>query len=255
MSQTPAPTAALSEDTLFSGRLICRQPEHGYRFSVDAVLAAHFARPAAADRVLDLGCGCGVIGLILAHRCPGLTVCGLEVQADLAGLAADNALRNGFADRVRVIRGDVRAIGELLAAESFDLVVANPPYRSLGSGRLSDHDQAARARHELHGDLVDFVRAAAFAVRNRGRAVFVYPALRTATLLAVLPNHRLTPRRLQPVIAWPGAPSARLALVEAVKNGGEGFEIQSPLPIDAARGGGPSAELQAMYAEAPCSPG
>ena len=119
-------------------------------------------------------------------------------------------------------------------------------YRSLGSGRLSDHDQAARARHELHGDLVDFVRAAAYAVRNRGRAVFVSPALRTATLLAVLPNHRLTPRRLQPVVAWPGAPSARLALVEAVKNGGEGFEILAPLPIDAARGGGPSAELRAI---------
>ena len=48
MSQTPAPASALSEDTLFSGRLICRQPEHGYRFSVDAVLTAHFARPAAA---------------------------------------------------------------------------------------------------------------------------------------------------------------------------------------------------------------
>ena len=255
MPPVPAPASERSDDTLFAGRLICRQPEHGYRFSVDAVLAAHFARPAATDRVLDLGCGCGVIGLILAHRCPGITVCGLERQADLAGLAADNARRNGFADRVRVVCGDLRAMGELFAAESFDLVVANPPYRSLGSGRLSDHDQAARARHELHGDLVDFVRAAAFAVRNRGRAVFVYPALRTATLLAVLPNHRLTPRRLQPVVAWPGASSARLALVEAVKNGGEGFEIQSPLPIDAARGGGPSAELQAMYAEVPCSPG
>ena len=255
MPPVPAPASELSEDTLFSGRLICRQPEHGYRFSVDAVLAAHFARPAAADRVLDLGGGCGVISLILAHRNPEITVCGLEVQADLAALAADNARQNGFADRVRVIRGDVRAIGELLASESFDLVVANPPYRSLGSGRLSDHDQAARARHELHGDLVDFVRAAAFAVRNRGRAVFVYPALRTATLLAVLQSHRLTPRRLQPVVAWPGAACARLALVEAVKNGGEGFEILGPLPIDAARGGGPSAELQAMYAETPCSPG
>ncbi|NLB07619.1 MAG: methyltransferase, partial [Desulfobulbaceae bacterium] len=167
----------------------------------------------------------------------------------------DNARRNGFADRVRVVCGDLRGMGALLAAESFALVVATPPYRSLGSGRLSDHDQAARARHELHGDLVDFVRAAAFAVRTRGRAVFVYPALRAAALLAVLPNHRLTPRRLQPVVAWPGATSARLALVEAVKNGGEGFEILAPLPIDAARGGGPSAELQAMYAEAPCSPG
>ena len=255
MPPVPAPASERSDDTLFAGRLICRQPEHGYRFSVDAVLAAHFARPAAADRVLDLGCGCGVIGLILAHRNPEITVCGLEVQADLAALAADNARRNGFAKRVRVVCGDLRAMGELFAAESFDLVVATPPYRRLGSGRLSDHDQAARARHELHGDLADFVRAAAFAVRNRGRVVVVYPALRTATLLAVLQSHRLTPRRLQPVVAWPGAACARLALVEAVKNGGEGFEILGPLPIDAARGGGPSAELQAMYAEAPCSPG
>ncbi|MDX9834692.1 MAG: methyltransferase [Desulfobulbus sp.] len=254
MSETFSPASTFSEDSLFHGRLIFRQPKNGYRSSVDAVLAAHFAQPAAADRVLDLGCGCGVIGLILAHRYPGITVCGLELQKDLAQLAADNASRNGYNDRVQVQRGDVRAIAELLAPESFDLVVCNPPYRRQGSGRLNLDDQAARARHELHGDLVDFIRATAFAVCNRGRAVFVYPAQRSATLLAVLQAHRLTPRRLQPVVAYPQATKARLALVEAVKNGGEEFEILAPLPIDAAPNSGPSALMQAIYTEGPCSP-
>jgi hypothetical protein len=63
----------LTDDTLFAGRLLCRQHRDGYRFSVDAVLAAHFAGPKSGQRVLDLGGGCGVIGLILVHRLPEKT--------------------------------------------------------------------------------------------------------------------------------------------------------------------------------------
>ncbi|MCW5198647.1 SAM-dependent methyltransferase, partial [Desulfobulbus sp. F3] len=58
----------LTDDTLFNDRVICRQHRDGYRFSIDAVLLAHFCRPAARNMVLDIGCGCGVISLILCCR-------------------------------------------------------------------------------------------------------------------------------------------------------------------------------------------
>ncbi len=247
LSETNPPQPALTDDTLFQGGLICRQSRDGYRFSVDAVLAAHFAAPKPGAQVLDLGCGCGVIGLILAFRHPQVSVCGLELQEQLAALAEENRALNDFADRFRVIRGDVHAIATLLAPESFDIVVCNPPYRKKDSGRINQDDQAACARHELTASVDDFVRASAFCVKNRGRVVFVYPAVRCNTLLVALQHHRLTLKRLQPVYSYPGPASARLVLIEAVKNGGEQGEILAPFYIYALQNGDFSPAMLALY--------
>ena len=241
------PLPLLTDDTLFQGGLICRQSRDGYRFSVDAVLAAHFSVPKSGQQVLDLGCGCGVIGLILAHRFSDIAVCSLELQEHLAELAQENGDQNGFADRFRVIQGDVCAIGSLLAPESFDLVVCNPPYRKIDSGRINQDDQAACARHELTAVVEDFVRAAAFCVKNRGRVVFVYPAVRCNTLLSALQQHRLTPKRLQPIYSYPGSASARLVLVEAVKNGGEQCDILAPFYIYEHKNGDYTPAMLALY--------
>ena len=249
LPETHPPLPVLTDDTLFQGGLICRQSRDGYRFSVDAVLAAHFATPKAGQRVLDLGCGCGVIGLILAYRYPHITVCSLELQEQLAALTEENSARNGLSDRMRVIRGDVRTIGELLAPETVDLVVCNPPYRKKASGRINQDDQAACARHELTAAVEDFVRASAFCVKNRGRVVFVYPAGRCNTLLNALQRSRLTLKRLQPVYSYPGTTSARLVLIEALKNGGEQSEILAPFYIYERKNGEFSPEMRTIYRE------
>jgi tRNA1(Val) A37 N6-methylase TrmN6 len=243
-----------SDDTLFAGKLICRQYVEGYRFSVDAVLTAHFATPKAGQQVLDLGCGCGVIGLILAYRSPHITVTGLELQPDLALLAEENGRLNNLGDRFRVVRGDVRTVADVLPPERVDLVVCNPPYGTPAAGRISRQAQAAGARHELHGTLDDFVRASAFCVRNRGRVVFIYPARRCNVLLTALRTHRLTPKRLQPIYSFPSAISARLVLVEAMKNGGEQIEILAPFYIYSKKNGEYAPAMLALYQEDACWP-
>jgi len=243
----------VTDDALFNGHLICRQPRDGYRFSVDAVLAAHFVNPGSNRLVLDLGCGCGVIGLILCFRYPEIEVAGLELQEALADLAEENIRRNGIENRFSVLRGDVRAIAELVPPESVDLVVCNPPYGGRKTGRLNQDSQAASARHEVQGGIEDFVRAAAFAVKNRGQVVFVYPARRCNTLLAALQAHRLTPKRLLPVYSSAEAAQASLILVEARKNGGEQLDILAPFFIHQ-QGGGYSPAMRALYEASPCLP-
>lgn len=56
---------SVSNDTLFDGKLHCRQHTYGYRFSIDSVLLADFCMSWKDAEILDLGCGCGVLGLIL----------------------------------------------------------------------------------------------------------------------------------------------------------------------------------------------
>lgn len=247
MPQTQSSPPLQTNDTLFQGQLTCRQGRDGYRFSVDAVLAAHFTVPRPGERLLDLGCGCGVIGLIMAHRYSTISCCGLELQDELAALSEENFICNGFADRFRLVRGDVRSIATVLPPESFDFVVCNPPYRKKESGRINANLQASLARHELAGEIEAFVRGAAFSVRNRGRVVFVYPAGRSATLLCQLHRYRLVPKRLQPIYSYPGAESARLILVEAVKNGSEQMELLAPFYIFASRQGDYTPAMHALY--------
>lgn len=220
-----------TDDTLFDGRLVCSQHKNGYRFSVDAVLAAHFCRPNEKDRILDLGCGCGVIGLILCYRYPGVQVTGLELQPPLASLARTNVSANHFQNRFMVLEGDLREIREFMQPESFDLVVSNPPYRRSGSGRINRRDECAIARHELTADPESIARAASFCVKNRGTVVCIYPAERLATLVAAMLRQRLVPKRVQPVYSYPDDDRARLVLVESVKNGGEGICLQPPFYI------------------------
>ncbi|WLE98639.1 MAG: tRNA1(Val) (adenine(37)-N6)-methyltransferase [Candidatus Electrothrix communis] len=241
------PLTNLTNDTLFNGRLVCRQHRDGYRFSLDAVLLAHFCQPASRDKVLDLGCGCGVIGLILCYRHPDVQVTGLELQPALADLSQQNIQANSLQDRFAVINGDLRTIKQHLRAESYELVLSNPPYYKVGGGRISQEDECALARHELTADPDSVIAAAAYAVKNRGTVACMYPAERLATVIAAMMKKRLVPKRIQPVYSYPKDNRARLVMIEAMKNGGEGLCLLPPLYIYQFPDGPYSTELEAMY--------
>jgi SAM-dependent methyltransferase len=125
------------------------QPEHGFRFAVDSLLLAGFAP--RADRVLDLGTGCGVIGLgyLLLHEA-GPTVLGVDSNARMISCARLNAKRLGLSPSFQPLLADVVEIrrDQDLQPESFDLVLLNPPFRIPGSGRLSVNPLKRAARFE-----------------------------------------------------------------------------------------------------------
>ena len=81
---------ALTCDAFLGGRMHLYQPKNGYRAGVDPVLLAASINATAGQSVLELGCGAGAAGLCLAARVRGLTVSGVERQADSAELARRN---------------------------------------------------------------------------------------------------------------------------------------------------------------------
>lgn len=236
----------LTEETLFAGKLRCLQPRQGYRFSVDAVLLAHFIAPEPEARILDLGAGCGIVSLILSHRHPAASLVALEVQPRLAGVIRQNVAVNHLESRLTVVEGDCRKIASLIPPRSFDRVVANPPYYPTGSGRHHPETERAKARHEILGGGAEMAQAATFALKSGGRAAFVYPAARVEPLLGVLRENGLEPKRLQMVHSFPGA-SAELVLVEAVKDGAEGLAVLPPFFICREKGGAYTAEMACTY--------
>lgn len=240
----------ISRDSLFGGRLHCFQKRSGYRFSVDTILAAHFSPPPSGGTILDLCGGCGIISLICLYRWQEqiASVSCLELQPALAELAARNRDINGYAARMAVVQGDLRRILDYFPAESFAQVICNPPFYKKNSGRPCQDEESFIARHQVSCTLAEVVAAAATVVRNRGTVVFVYPATGLNSLLVTLQQQQLVPKRLQTLYSYPDATApARLVLVEAVKNGGEGLEIMAPFYLYEQRLGGYSRSMQKIY--------
>lgn len=108
--------ADVTDDAVLGGRLRLKQPKRGHRVGHDAILLAATCPAHAGERVVDLGAGVGAAGLALAARVAGIEVTLVEVDAELAALAAENAQLNGLAARVHAVVLDVAAPVRAFAA-------------------------------------------------------------------------------------------------------------------------------------------
>ena len=214
-------------DTLFGGRLKILQKKRGYRFSIDALLLAHFAEPGPDDRIIDLGSGCGIVPLILIFRKKVKRITGVEIQPSLADLARRNAALNRCSSRFQVWEEDLRGVDKRVKREGFAFVLTNPPYRKIGSGRVNPHTEKAVARHEIKATLEDVVRSAHYLLKDKGRLAMIYPSSRAADLMRGLSKFHLEPKRLQFVHSHE-KDEARLVLVEAVKEGHAQVRVLPP---------------------------
>ncbi|MCD7837554.1 MAG: methyltransferase [Clostridiales bacterium] len=190
----------------------------------DSVQLARFATLRQGMRVLDLGCGVGVLALLLAEREPGLTLDGVEIEPAAAALARWNLAENGLTGEI--LTADLRQPG-WFSQGHYDLVVSNPPYFPLGSGALASRRSAA-ARSEVTCTLADLCRAAAPRLKTGGRFALVCRAERLTDLLLALRQNDMEPKRLRLVQHRLESPP-KLALVEAVRQGKPGLRVEPVL--------------------------
>lgn len=240
-------------DELFGGRLRIIQKKKGYRFSIDAVLLAHFARLKRGERVIDLGAGSGVISIILALRFPGSgRITGLELQRPLADMARRNVMLNRLGECVDILQGDIRNPSSFLTVKSYDVVVFNPPYRKAGTGRINPDEERALARHEIRGSAADFLQASDRLLRDGGRVYLIYPAKRMVEVLYRMRVLGLEPKNLR-VVHSRTSSEGEFILVEGLKGGGEEVKILPPLFIYGEEGGY-SGEMQGIFNALPDRP-
>lgn len=204
----------LTHDAFLGGRITVTQPRKGFRAGSDAVLLAA-AVPGSDGTAIEAGCGVGAAMLCLAWRVPDMRVTGLEVNADMAALAARNIDANGLGDRARVVIGDIAAPPAEVVSGTFDHGFANPPFFTTAHDRSP---VAARALARTEGDTgtlarwIDFLRRA---VRKGGTITLIHRAERLAELQALLPGTTTLP-----LLPRAGMPPKRV-LVRAI-SGGEG---------------------------------
>lgn len=238
--------ADLTSDTFFNGSISIKQPPDGYRFSIDAVILGNLTAVRAGDRVLDLGCGCGVIPLILCYRHPEITqVFGVEIQTELAAIARLNAAENHMDRQIRILHQDMKTLEPVDTNGPVDAIVCNPPHFARRSGRINPDSQRALARHEIAVTLADVTAAAARMLAAAGRLTLIYPCERMVDLVSAMRIAGIEPKRLRMIHPRPGA-EARRVLAIGVKGGHPGLKIDPALFIRQDRNHY-SEELETMF--------
>ena len=199
----------VTHDHLLKESVRITQPVDGYRVGTDEVLLAASINT-DRGRILDLGTGVGGVALCIAHRLAGVQITAVEKDTDIAELADINITDNGFASRIRLIKGDVTALPAVLAA-SFDHVVSNPPYHDVHGTRPRSRTRALAHMGE-DTSLEDWVKAAIWAAKPRARISFICRADRAAELITLFEAHGAGETLVFPL--WPrhASPAGRVII-------------------------------------------
>lgn len=217
-------------DDLQRGGLRVIQRADAFRFGTDAVLLADFAAPRRHDRVCDLGTGTGIIPLLLYARENTISADAVEIQPDMADMAARSMAMNGLNEKIRVLPGDLRSIRTLLPHARYDLVTCNPPYGKAGGTLLNPDASKRLARHEESCAIEDVACAAAWLLQNGGRLCCVFPAARMIELNDAMRKYRMAPKRIRMVHSRVEK-AAHLCLMEGMLDARPGLIIEPPLVI------------------------
>lgn len=200
------------------------QPEKGYRVNQDSFQLAEFVSFKPNDQIIDLGTGTGIIPLLLAQQGKFKEIIGVELQPELARIAQQNVISNRLENKIKIFESDIRKIKPLFPANSFDIVISNPPYIPLGKGRVSPNLSKRIAKQEWNCTITDIVNTARYLLKNKGKLYLSYLSDNLLNLLLLLRQANLEPKRLRLCFA-DRKNTANLILVEAVKNSKPGLMV------------------------------
>lgn len=215
-----------TKDAFLSGRLTLEQPAKGYRAGVDPVLLAAAAKARAGQSVLELGCGVGAAMFCLAARVPDLTLTGVELQAPYADLCRANATANGFDAAIHT--ADLQDLPLDLREQSFDHVIANPPYFHQARHRLNldaGRDIAFRGPTPL----ADWLSVAFKRLKPKGWLTLIQRADRLPDVLKGL-DDRFGAITVVPIVGRTGRDADRFIL-RTRKHGMTPFVLKSPVAL------------------------
>jgi len=232
-------------DDLQLGGMKILQKRSGFRFGMDAVLLADFAKIEARDRVADFGTGTGVLPMLLMGHGKAAHVDALEIQPDMADMARRTMELNGLEDRCHVHLLPVERAGEAIPRASLDAIICNPPYGVPGGTLRNPSQTLSTARHQSEEGLSAWYAMAYQLLKGKGRFHMIYPAPQMLEAMQGLEKARLAPKRFR--LIYPAADKpANLVLIEAMKDARPMLHPMPPL-IVYEKDGSMTPELRRIY--------
>ena len=212
-----------------NGYRIIQNPER-FCFGMDAVLLSGFARAKKQERCLDLGCGNGIIPILMEAKTEGKHFTGLEIQPESADMAKRSVALNGLQDRIDIVEGDIKDASKIFGASSFHVVTTNPPYMTAQHGLTNVYEAKTIARHEVLCNLEDIIRESARLLMPGGRFYMVHRPFRLAEIISLMVQYRMEPKRMRLVYPYVDR-EPNMVLIEGLRGGKSRMTVEKPLIV------------------------
>ena len=212
------------EDLQLDGLKIIQDGEK-YCFTSDSAILSSFVSAKKNDVCLEIGCGNGVISILVAHKCKPKEIVAFEIQKESSELAKRNVELNNLEDKIKIINSPIQEFKKYGYGENFDVVFSNPPYIKVHEKSLiNENEVCAISRHEIKLNLVDLVSCASKLLKFKGRFYMVHKAERLAEIFCELKKVNLEPKKLL-FVSPSENKSPNIVLIEAVKGGKQGILV------------------------------
>lgn len=222
--------------------MLLYQPDSGYCYNSDSLFLYDFIdsfKP--RGRMLDVGAGSGVVGLLVARDNPKVELEAVEKQSAFAQYAVKNAEVNAISYRMH--QGDFLALKD---NQGFDYIVSNPPFYHEGADRSED-EMRHTARYNLHLPIKTFFQQTARLLRPKGHFIFCYDPKQFGLVAAALEAVKLRVVDVQFVHSKADRPAV-LVMIHARKNSRSLVTVRPPLITF--EGDEFSLQAKAVYAKA-----
>lgn len=222
-------------DDLQINNIYVIQKKYAFRFGVDAVLLANYAKIKRGASVVDLCSGTGIVPFIISGKTQAGNIIGIEIQDNMVEMARRSVKYNELEYKVSFINGDIKDTKLLKDINKADVVTVNPPYKLKNSGLINSKDENAIARHEILCTLDDVIRASNILLNDNGRFFMVHRPDRLADIMCTMRKYKIEPKRIQMV--QPSINKApNIVLVEGQKYGGAFLKWEKTIYVHNADG-------------------
>lgn len=220
------------DDLQYKGLQIIQNTK-GFCFGIDSVILSDFAKNIKkGSKVVDLGTGTGIIGLLLCKKTELKEIVGVEIQKEVAEMANRSIKLNKLEDKFKILNTDINKIFEdkLLEKNKFDVVVMNPPYKEKGTGKINEVDSKIISRHEVKATLSDFIKVASNLLKDKGEIYIVHKPERMPDIIQKMRENKIEPKEIKTVYSNKKT-EASLILIKGIKGANKFFKILEPLYI------------------------
>lgn len=218
------------DDLEFKGLKII-QNKDGFCFGIDSILLSDFAKEIKkGSKVIDLGTGTGIIGILLCGKTELSKIIGVEIQKEVYDMAKRSIKLNNLENKFEIINENIKNLENIIETGTFDAVVTNPPYKKIGTGLTNENEKKLISRHEITANLEDFIKVSSKMLKDKGTLYMVHRPDRMVDIIELLRKYKLEPKKIK--FVYPNAnKDANLILLKAVKNANPFLKIEKPLYV------------------------
>lgn len=218
------------DDLEYKGLKIIQNTE-GFCFGIDSILLADFAKDIKRNsKVIDLGTGTGIIGILLCAKTEISHMVGIEIQEEVYDIAKRNVKLNKLEEKFTLMNINIKELDKKQEIGKFDAIVTNPPYKKENTGIQNENEKKLISRHEIAANLEDFIRISSQLLKDKKDLYMVHRPDRLVDIIELLRKYRVEPKKLKLVYPKPEK-EPNLLLIKATKNAKPFLKVEKPLYV------------------------